>query len=161
MNSANVAYLTSVPFEAPLAPHSVEAEIARLRGQVAKLTEALNAQASGNFETQLVRSITSARRRRSQIFEGGLFADPAWDMLLALYDCALEQKRISISKLCKVSGVSASRALRWIGRLCDAGHARRRADPYHGKRVWIELTEQGVSCMKRYFDGFAQGPTMV
>jgi DNA-binding MarR family transcriptional regulator len=97
--------------------------------------------------------ILRERRRRNDFFDPELFGEPAWDMLLDLYGHQLDQNRISVSALCSSSGVPATTALRWIGNLERAGLVLRRNDPLDGRRVWIELTNDGSSAVDRYFDG--------
>ena len=100
-----------------------------------------------------IRRILVARRARESIFGDDLFADPAWDMLLELYAAELGQQRVATSELCIGAAVPATTALRWIEKLHDKGFVARRDDPLDGRRVWIELTEEGLSLMRRYFEG--------
>ena len=97
-----------------------------------------------------LRGMLEARRRRTSIF-GSLFADPAWDMLLDLYAIRLEGKSAAVSDLCKSSAVPYTTALRWIGKLEDAGLIVRSGDSNDGRRVWVDLSPAGEERMKRYF----------
>ena len=76
-----------------------------------------------------IRSIIRARRLRDHYFRGGLFADPAWDMLLDLMAARLEKNRVAVSSLCIAAAVPATTALRWIKALTDSGLFVRAADP--------------------------------
>ncbi len=89
---------------------------------------------------------------RTSFFPGGLFADPAWDMLLDLMHARLNGKRISVSSLCIAARVPATTALRRIGDLVSAGLATRVRDESDGRRVFIELTEDGFARMDRYLE---------
>lgn len=89
---------------------------------------------------------------RTSFFPGGLFADPAWDMLLDLMHARLNGKRISVSSLCIAARVPATTALRRIGDLVSAGLATRIRDENDGRRVFIELTEDGFARMSRYLE---------
>lgn len=89
---------------------------------------------------------------RTGFFPGGLFADPAWDMLLDLMYARLNGKRISVSSLCIAARVPATTALRRIGDLVAAGLAIRVRDENDGRRVFIELTEDGFGRMGRYLE---------
>lgn len=89
---------------------------------------------------------------RSNHFPGGLFADPAWDMLLDLMHAQLNGKRISVSSLCIAARVPATTALRRIGDLVATGLATRVRDETDGRRVFIELTEDGFTRMTRYLE---------
>lgn len=89
---------------------------------------------------------------RTSFFPGGLFADPAWDMLLDLMHARLNGKRISVSSLCIAARVPATTALRRIGDLVSSGLAVRVRDENDGRRVFIELTEDGFARMGRYLE---------
>jgi len=98
-----------------------------------------------------VRDVIRARRLRSRYFEGDLFADPAWDMLLDLLAAEIAQHRVPVSSLCIAAAVPATTALRWIKTMTDAGLFKRRADPHDGRRVFVELAPQASESMHRYF----------
>lgn len=89
---------------------------------------------------------------RTNFFPDGLFADPAWDMLLDLMHARLNGKQISVSSLCIAARVPATTALRRIGDLVATGLAKRVKDVSDGRRVFIELTPDGVLRMERYLD---------
>lgn len=99
-----------------------------------------------------IRSISRCRSLRSKFFSSGLFADPAWDMLLELYANELEQHRISVSKLCLAAEVPPTTALRWIRTLEREGLIVRIDDTNDGRRVWVQLSSNGLAAMKQYFD---------
>ncbi|CAO3378015.1 response regulator [Azospirillum argentinense] len=99
--------------------------------------------------------LTAIRRKRAareKFFPKGLFEDPCWDMLLDLMINHLQGRRISVSSLCIASGVAQTTALRRITDLHDRGLVRRIADDKDGRRVFIELTEDGVAAMERYVE---------
>ena len=93
------------------------------------------------IEAGRIRAIIRARRLRDRYFGGGLFADPAWDMLLDLMAARLERRRVAVSSLCIAAAVPPTTALRWIRTLCDQGLLVRAADAEDGRRVFIELSE--------------------
>ena len=102
------------------------------------------------IDSALVRSIIRARRLRDQYFRGGLFADPAWDMLLDLMAARLENNRVAVSSLCIAAAVPATTALRWIKALTDRGLFVRSADPQDGRRVYIELSDDAARGLTAY-----------
>lgn len=99
----------------------------------------------------LVRKIIRQRQQRARYFEPGLFADPAWDMLLDLTASRAEARRISVSSLCIASGVPPTTALRWIGQMVEAGLFMRVCDDSDRRRAFIELTDKAVEAMSGYF----------
>jgi len=100
---------------------------------------------------ETVRQVIRARRLRSRFFEEELFADPAWDMLLDLLQAEIAQLRVPVSSLCIASAVPATTALRWLKTMTDQGIFVRRADPRDGRRVFVELSPDASSAMRRYF----------
>jgi DNA-binding MarR family transcriptional regulator len=105
----------------------------------------------GSVTEQEIRAILKARRDRAKFFPADLFADPAWDMLLELYAAQLGQRRISVSKLCLGSGVPPTTALRWINTLERKRLLTRSADALDGRRVFVQLSDEGITAMTAYF----------
>ncbi len=102
-------------------------------------------------DPRLVRRIIRQRQLRARYFDGDLFADPAWDMLLDLTAARAEHKRVSVTSLCIASGVPPTTALRWIGQMTDAGLFQRIEDETDRRRALIELTDKSADAMARYF----------
>lgn len=89
---------------------------------------------------QALRDRLKARRARDALFGADLFADPAWDLLLDLLLCDLEQRRVSISSACLAAAVPATTALRWIVQLETRGLVLRIDDPGDRRRSYLTLT---------------------
>jgi DNA-binding MarR family transcriptional regulator len=102
-------------------------------------------------DIETVRQMIRARRLRARFFDETLFADPAWDMLLDLFQAELAQHRVPVSSLCIAAAVPATTALRWIKSMTDCGLFLRRPDPHDGRRVFIELSADASRNLRRYF----------
>ncbi|WP_305096692.1 winged helix DNA-binding protein [Croceibacterium aestuarii] len=102
-------------------------------------------------DPRLVRQIIRQRRLRSKFFDGELFADPAWDILLDLTAARAEHARVSVTSLCIASGVPPTTALRWIGQMTSAGLLERVEDESDRRRAFIALSEKAADAMARYF----------
>ena len=98
-----------------------------------------------------VRAVLRARRLRKRYFEEELFADPAWDMLLDLFQAELAQQRVAVSSLCSASAVPATTALRWIRTMVEKGLFVRQDDQFDGRRVYVELSPAASRALRRYF----------
>jgi DNA-binding MarR family transcriptional regulator len=98
-----------------------------------------------------VHSVIRARRLRSRFFPEGLFADPAWDMLLDLLQAEIAQLRVPVSSLCIAAAVPPTTALRWLKTMTEEGLFVRRSDPHDGRRVFVELAPQASQALRRYF----------
>ncbi len=103
-----------------------------------------------------VRGAIRARRLRDQYFADGLFADPAWDMLLDLFAARLEGLTVSVSSLCIAAAVPPTTALRWITAMTDAGLLMRREDPSDRRRAFVTLTARAVAGMEGYGQAVAK-----
>lgn len=104
-----------------------------------------------------IRKIIRGRRLRDQFFAEGLFEDPAWDMLLDLYAAELEGAQVSVSSLCIAAAVAPTTALRWIGRMTDAGLFVRQPDPFDRRRAFLGLSAEARTKMERYLAALRQG----
>jgi DNA-binding MarR family transcriptional regulator len=100
---------------------------------------------------ETVRSIIRARRLRARFFQGELFADPAWDMLLDLLQAEISRLRVPVSSLCIAAAVPATTALRWLKTMVSQGIFVRRADPLDGRRVFVELAPEASRALRAYF----------
>jgi DNA-binding transcriptional ArsR family regulator len=150
---------------------SEAARLARLNTEVARIAEVVarlsrgTEQARRAYEAPLrfaapsvdfavtgpqVREVIRARRLRDRFFEGGLFEDPAWDMLLDLLAARLERAQVSVSSLCIAAAVPPTTALRWITKLTDAGLLEREADPFDKRRAYLQLSSAAAGAMQRY-----------
>lgn len=103
------------------------------------------------IDAPTLRRMLAARRARAEFFTDGLFADPAWDILLDLLMAKLSYQRISVTSLCVASNVPATTALRWIKILEKEDLVIRRADPLDGRRIFVELTEKAEQALDRFF----------
>ena len=102
-------------------------------------------------DPRLVRRIIRQRQLRARFFDGELFGDPAWDMLLDLTAARAEHSRVSVTSLCIASGVPPTTALRWIGQMTEAGLFQRVEDEADRRRAFVALTDKAADAMARYF----------
>lgn len=97
-----------------------------------------------------VRQAIRARRLRDRFFGEGLFEDPAWDMILDLFAAHLERSEVSVSSLCIAAAVAPTTALRWIGRMTDAGLFERHPDPFDRRRALMTLSPRTIEGLRGY-----------
>lgn len=108
-------------------------------------------------DPRLVRKIIRNRQLRARFFDGELFADPVWDILLDLLAARAEHQRVSVTSVCIASGVPPTTALRWIGTMADAGLIERVSDDADRRRSFIVLTDKAASGLARYFREVSPG----
>lgn len=102
-------------------------------------------------DAEKVRQTILNRWLRHGFLGDGLFADPAWDMLLALYHRQLVGHPVTVNGLCVAVPVSRETTIEWIGRLEQLGHVVRHPDPVSPDQSLIELTPQTSAALRRYF----------
>ena len=83
-----------------------------------------------------------ARRARTEALGPGLFADPAWDMLLALFAAAERGQALPVTRLCAVTGVPQTTALRWLEQLEQSRLIARAADTTDARRTLVSLAPE-------------------
>ena len=122
------------------------------------MAEPANFEAAGHilplYDTavaQLLRFLRRTRARRSEFFSGDLFSDPAWDILLYLYEAEITQQRRSVRDVSFQTGVAQTTVLRWLETLEGQGFICRTPDPSDGRRVFISLTDEALARMDGLF----------
>ena len=98
-----------------------------------------------------VRRVLKLRASRNHIFSKALFGEPAWDMLLQLYDAQLQGRTECITGLCEASGVPQTTALRWISCLEDRKLIRKEQDAFDQRRILLSLTDKALAAMELFF----------
>lgn len=93
-----------------------------------------------------------ARRLRDGIFRPGLFADPAWDILLDLYTSEAKGKNVQVSSLAIAARVPHSTAIRWARIMTREGLLEREKDPRDGRRIHIRLSPLARQLIEEFFD---------
>lgn len=105
---------------------------------------------------EAVTQCIEAWRERTAYLPSELLLDPAWAMLLELLQAEIQDRRVSLTRLCKVSGVSANSAVRWLNALEGRELAVRRADPENAGNEFVELSPEGSSALRLYFHDIVQ-----
>ena len=126
-------------------------------GVIAKpFTSGTASAAEASLDPHSIRALIRVRRLRDRFFQGELFADPAWDILLDLMASRLEGTNVSVSSLCIAAAVPSTTALRWIKSMTEDGYLERRADPTDARRVYIHLSDSTAQKMAQYLHARAE-----
>ena len=136
--------------------------VARLLSQLTTPSNSALLQSNDQEEVSRdsVERIISARRDRTRFLPSELFAEPSWDILLDLLRAELAQQRISVSSLCIAAAVPTSTALRHITNLVEQGLILRRADPFDGRRSYLELSPETSAALRQYFANVIENGVM-
>jgi len=104
---------------------------------------------------KLVSWLRNARSLRTRVFDAELFGEPAWDILLDLYDAELRQVRTKISSVCIESHIPRTTSLRWLKAMENRGLVQRRDDPNDARRIFVSLTPSAIGVMDALFEAMA------
>lgn len=99
-----------------------------------------------------VRAIRAERSARRQIFGDTLVEDPAWAIMLELFEAHHAQRACCIKSACLASEVPATTALRYLSMMESIGVVERRPDQCDRRRILLGLTDKGLRKLHRYFD---------
>ena len=101
----------------------------------------------------VARAILEDRRQRAQIFNRGMFGEPAWELLLTLYIADKEGPRLTIGRLIQHAGVAQATAIRWLEYLLDQGLISRVEHPTDARTAIITLTDKARDALGVYLAG--------
>jgi hypothetical protein len=124
--------------------------IAQLRAVIEAVEDRLGQQpaVSPSAAVATAKRTYRARRLRDRHFPAGLFADPAWDILLDLYVARHEGREVLTSAACIGAAVPATTGLRWLRRLEKEGLLFRRTGVGDARRSLVALSEKGIQCLE-------------
>jgi DNA-binding MarR family transcriptional regulator len=94
------------------------------------------------------------RRRRDALFPDGLFGEPAWDLMLALFMAREKGQRMILCKAYRAAGVTDTTGRRLLDRMEEEGLITRRRAPRSRKMRVVELTDAAA---ERLIDYLARG----
>lgn len=133
--------------------HAAEfAQIERMLGEVQQRIRAIGDKRPRTRLPDGLRQLIQWRRLRERHFGPGLFADPAWDILIELAASHVERRSVPVSSLCAAAAVPSTTALRWINILVDRGLVVRESDPRDKRRVYVRLSQTGLQKMEAYLE---------
>jgi DNA-binding MarR family transcriptional regulator len=98
----------------------------------------------------MAQMIGELRRRRGKFLAPELFAEPGWEMLLALYSTEAAGLRMSVSNLCRMSEGPQTTAVRWIERLEALRMISRVKSMHDGRVFFVELTPDARARIEDY-----------
>jgi hypothetical protein len=111
------------------------------------------AQQQASSPTLQQRVAVEIRTRRDRIcrFGSQLFSDPAWDMLLALYEAHLRSECMFATDLCIASSAPVNVARRWISVLERQQLIVPANEPKSAYEVSLRLSPRGAELMSEHF----------
>ena len=96
------------------------------------------------------------KERRLELFGGDLSAEPAFDMLLALYVSEGADTIVTVSKLAELALVPLTTVLRWLDPLASKGWVDRSAVAGDARKFQLTLTAKGRDALDQLFSCSAE-----
>jgi hypothetical protein len=103
---------------------------------------------------KLAERIYRSRRDRERVFNDGIFADPAWDLLLDLFVRSARNEQVSISSACHAASVPEATALRYLKALTEKKYVERISHPNDKRSTTLRMTPLGSNLMIEWLDHF-------
>ncbi|TMJ19668.1 MAG: hypothetical protein E6G92_07825 [Alphaproteobacteria bacterium] len=94
-----------------------------------------------------VRALIAARRLRDEHFWPAM-SEGAWDVLLELFACRLEGRRLTVAELSDTTALPLDSVLHWIDSIAARGLISRRIP--EGEEALVDLTDDGADRMRAY-----------
>ncbi|HWU94442.1 MAG TPA: MarR family transcriptional regulator [Sphingomonas sp.] len=106
----------------------------------------------------VVERIIRVREARGKFMPENWFSDPAWDILLRLYQAYLDGLERTVGDLGSFASTSPATTNRWLDVLSGRGWIHRRRCDRDQRRVFISLNEAGAEQMRECLEQMrAQG----
>lgn len=97
---------------------------------------------------EVAKTILRLRDYRGRFFRKEALGEPMWDMSLDLFVAWVEKRDVCVSSLCIAARVPATTALRHIHDMTCAGEVVKRRDPADARRIYVQLTERGLTAIR-------------
>lgn len=98
----------------------------------------------------MAEKLYSDRRRRDDYFPRGLFGEPAWDLLLALFIALEDGRDLDLAKAYEAAKVDPAHGPALIDKLVAAGMAVRSRGQHDKRRNTVVLTDEAIERMSNY-----------
>ncbi|KPF61806.1 hypothetical protein IP79_14685 [Porphyrobacter sp. AAP60] len=88
-------------------------------------------------------ALLAAQEHRLRHLDGNLFGEPAWHMLLFLFQALKSRGCVTADQVCRSSGAFQSTARRWLAVLIEQGLIETCSDAQSDGLTPVRLTELG------------------
>lgn len=100
------------------------------------------------------------RRFRTEYFsDSDVFGEPAWDILLHLFQGHAYGRSIKIESIALATGLPATASLRWLEVLEKKGLVFAYREENEIGQIYVRLSSKGLQDMTRYLDHIAHSET--
>lgn len=109
-----------------------------------------------NVSDHHIRGLLRFRRARAAALGENLFSDPAWDILLHLYETHLKGDCARLSELALAAEAPVSVTARWVAVLEDRGLIAPRREALDPSQRAIQLSARGAALMERFLENWKE-----
>ncbi len=133
-------------------PERREAVLAIIRQATARLAALSEPRPvrNGPLCPVMAEKLYSDRRRRDDYFPRGLFGEPAWDLLLALFIALEDGRDLDLAKAYEAAEVNPKDGPALIDKLVASGMVVRSRGQHDKRRNTVILTDEAVERMSNY-----------
>jgi DNA-binding MarR family transcriptional regulator len=134
-------------------PQKLEAALTIIRQATARieaLSDAIFPGAAGMTLHAVADRLYSERRRRERHFPQGLFKEPAWDLMLALFIAREEGRELDLIQACEVAGVTPGAGRSLLAKMESEGLVARAKSNRNRKRQTVALTKHSIERLSDY-----------
>jgi DNA-binding MarR family transcriptional regulator len=131
----------------------LEAALAIVRqatARLASLSERFSPGGGGTALGAVAERLYSDRRRRDEQFPPGLFGEPAWDLLLALFVAREDGRELGLAEAYAAAKVDPRDGPALIDKLVTVGMVLRNRAPQDGRRETVALTDEAADLLSDY-----------
>src|ERR1051325_5563112 len=119
-------------------------------GRIAALAHILPSELAGTSLAAMAERLYLERRRREEYFPAGLFGEPAWDLILALFVARDEGRRLTIAEAYEAAKVKPAAGRKLLARMECQGMIRRSPDQQDRRKRFVGLTDDGTERLTDY-----------
>ena len=119
-------------------------------GRIAALANVLPPSLAGASLAAMAERLYLERRRRDDYFPAGLFGEPVWDLMLALFIAREEGRRLNIAEAYDAAGVKPAAGRRLLARMEGSGLVTRSGGQQDLRRRYVSLTPNASDRMSDY-----------
>jgi DNA-binding MarR family transcriptional regulator len=119
-------------------------------GRIAALANILPSALAGTSLAAMAERLYLERRRRDEYFPAGLFGEPAWDLILALFVARDEGRRLTVAEAYEAAKVKPAAGRKLLARMESQGMIRRSAGQQDRRKKFVGLTDDGTERLTDY-----------
>jgi len=130
--------------------HQAIDSVQQALGRIAALASILPSSLQGTTLAAMAERLYQERRRRDDYFPSGLFGEPAWDLILALFIAREEGRRLTIAEAYEAATVKPAAGRRLIARLERTGMVARTSGQEDRRKRFVQLTATAADRLRDY-----------